>query len=166
MKKTMIAITAITAIIAAGTTTTFALSLGNDDNISVKGTTSIPEIKNIENPATMNASKTDAEETYENAEAVVNANTATEAAAQTKSAAQTVKNEVPDEVICEYCGGAYAHHYEDADGDGICDHYSEYHNEAYGSHHRNFTDTNGDGICDNYGTGGYGQGRGHHGRHY
>ena len=162
MRKIIIALTTIITVAAVGTTTTLALNSMNDIKIEANEATDIPDINITEKQSAQTNEKTVSEDTTSLPTEEV------PTVPKTEAAVPNTEQTAPAEIICDYCGGAYGHHYEDANGDGICDHYSGNHNGGYGTHHRYYADENGDGICDNHGNGGYGQGGGygHHGRHH
>lgn len=170
MRKIIIMITTIITVAAVGMTTTFALNSMNDIKIEASEATAIPEIKITEKQSAQTNEKTETVEIEKTATKDTTSSPTEEVPTVQKTETAEPNNEqtAPAEIICDYCGGAYGHHYEDANGDGICDHYSGSHNGGYGTHHSYYSDENRDGICDNYGNGGYGQGGGygHHGRHH
>lgn len=170
MRKIIIVITTIITVAAVGMTTTFALNSMNDIKIEASEATAIPEIKIMEKQSAQTNEKTETVEIEKTVTKDTTSSPTEEVPTVQKTETAEPNNEqtAPAEIICDYCGGAYGHHYVDANGDGICDHYSGSHNGGYGNHHRYYTDENRDGICDNYGNGGYGQGRGngHHARHH
>lgn len=170
MRKIIIALTTIITVAAVGMTTTFALNSMNDIKIEASEATAIPEIKITEKQSAQTNEKTETVEIEKTATKDTTSSPTEEVPTVQKTETAEPNNEqtAPAEIICDYCGGADGHHYEDANGDGICDHYSGSHNGGYGTHHRYYSDENRDGICDNYGNGGYGQGGGygHHGRHH
>ena len=170
MRKIIIVITTIITVAAVGMTTTFALNSMNDIKIEASEATAIPEIKITEKQSAQTNEKTETVEIEKTATKDTTSSPTEEVPTVQKTETAEPNNEqtAPAEIICDYCGGDYGHHYEDANGDGICDHYSGSHNGGYGTHHRYYSDENRDGICDNYGNGGYGQGGGygHHGRHH
>lgn len=175
MRKTIICVIAVIAISLIGTTTILAANMGNDETVRIAETTEIPLIKSTEKiTVKQESNKTEAANNEEvKEETSKTTNTETKPTTQTKTQTQnTTQAETP---ICEYCGYAHDHYFEDSNGDGICDHYngSTHHYDENGYRCRGYVDADNDGICDRYGNNnnnGYGQGhhqgnghrRGHH----
>lgn len=163
MRKTIICIIAVIAVSLIGTTTILAANISNDDAFRITETTEIPLIRGTERiTVKQESNKTEATNKEETSKTT---DTKPEATAETKAQLQnTIQAETP---ICEYCGSAHGHYYEDLNGDGICDHYNgnAHHYDENGYHCQGYVDADNDGICDRYGDYSYGQ-RHHQGNGY
>lgn len=177
MRKIIICIIAVIAVSLIGTTTILAANMGNDETVRVTETTEIPLIKSAEKiTVKQESNKTEAankEQVREETKAETTVTTDTDTMPTTQTKTQTQNTTQAETPICEYCGYAHGHYFEDSNGDGICDHYngSTHHYHENGYHCQGYVDADNDGICDRYGnSNGYGQGHhqgnGHHRGHH
>lgn len=164
MRKIIISVIATTTVLLVGTTTILASDLVNKESLKVTKTTAIPNIKQADkNTSALKSenTKTTSNNTSENNAEPEAADTNT---APTNNFSPQKTTET-NPTLCEYCGNAHDHSYEDLNGDGICDHYNTQHhqNNTNRQHHRqNYTDGNNNGICDHYENGENGYWQGHH----
>ena len=167
MRKIIICIIAVIAVSLIGTTTILAANMRNDEAIRFTETTEIPVIKSTDKiTVKQESNKIEAankEEVNEETKEVKSVITETNKKATIETKTQTQKTTQAETPICEYCGYAHGHYFEDLNGDGICDHYngSLHHYDENSYHCQGYADADNDGICDRYGNNNNGYGQGH-----